>query len=89
MTVDLHLDENDPLFNPSYALSDQLKELDWALNQALIQNCYDLRVIHGIGDGVLKNAVHQHLQKQDFVLSYKNEWHPKYGMGSTLIIFKL
>ena len=89
MIIDLHLDSSDPYFDYRYALHDQMKIFENAFDQAIVTNQYDLRVIHGIGSGILKNTIHSYLKKQNTVSEYNNDWHPKYGMGSTLIIFKL
>ena len=40
------------------------------LDDARICNFKEVRIIHGMGTGALKNAVHSYLDKCDFVLEY-------------------
>lgn len=89
MIVDLHLDDSSDNFDAKTAFSTQMEIFEKALDTAIYQNAFDLRVIHGIGSGKLKNAIHNYLKDFQSVQSYSCEWHPSYGMGSTLIIFKL
>lgn len=89
MIVDLHLDDNLDDFDPKTALSTQMEIFERALDTAIYQNVFDLRVIHGIGSGKLKQEIHKYLGDKKFIHSYSCEWHPSYGMGSTLIVFKL
>ncbi|RQH21817.1 hypothetical protein D5R40_31195 [Okeania hirsuta] len=44
-------------------------------------------VIHGVGEGKLRNAIATRLIKYPEVVSFKNEFHPRYGFGATEIIF--
>ena len=45
-------------------------------------------VIHGVGEGKLKEAIAERLKGDPHVAKFKNEFHPKYGYGATEIIFK-
>lgn len=40
-------------------------------------------IIHGLGEGKLRSAVHEMLGQMPFVKSFKNEWHQSYGNGAT------
>lgn len=44
-------------------------------------------VIHGVGEGKLKNKIGEYLIKNPFVRSFKNEYHPRYGFGATEVLF--
>ena len=85
LIIDLHL--TDPVEDPQNALLHQMEIFEKALDTAIVKNCYEMRVIHGVGSGKLKNEIHKYLKGISFVKSYSNEWSPDYGMGSTLIIF--
>ena len=87
MEIDLHLDDEHPGFDPRMALLDQMEIFEKAFDTAIMQNCFELRVIHGVGSGKLKSEIHKFLKLSPIVRSYSCEWHPKYGVGSTLIIF--
>ena len=88
MEVDLHLNDEHPGFDPRSALLEQIEIFEKALDSAIYKNELELRVIHGIGSGKLRSEIHKKLKGLECVYSYSCEWHPSYGMGSTLIVFK-
>lgn len=45
-------------------------------------------VIHGVGEGKLRNAIATLLQEHPHVLRFKNEYHHKYGYGATEVILE-
>ena len=47
-----------------------------------------LTVIHGVGEGVLKNEIHQLLKSRKVVSRFDNRYHPLYGYGATEIYFQ-
>jgi dsDNA-specific endonuclease/ATPase MutS2 len=81
--IDLHLTTQ-----VEFPLQTQLDTFERELDKALVRGLNQLYVIHGIGEGILKNEIHQILKAHPHVLEYKNEYHPLYGMGSTKIVFK-
>ena len=42
-------------------VEEMLSRLDQFLNDALLEGCQEVRIVHGHGSGVLKKAVHQRL----------------------------
>jgi hypothetical protein len=46
-------------------------------------------IIHGVGEGKLKEAITQRLRANPDVLKYKNEFHHKYGYGATEVILMM
>ncbi|MEL6142742.1 MAG: Smr/MutS family protein [Bacteroidota bacterium] len=40
-------------------------------------------IIHGLGEGKLKKAIHKELRQVEYVKSFNNNYHPKYGNGAT------
>ena len=57
------------------------------MDKALMNNTYELRIIHGIGTGVMKNEVKKLLRQYKDV---KEFWHPEPeqgGEGVTLARF--
>lgn len=88
--VDLHLDHlqaGNHKIPPQDALFIQLQECEKAIDRAIAAGKLELRVIHGLGKGKLKEAIHQLLDKHPQVKSYENSYHSKYGYGSTVIYF--
>jgi len=44
-------------------------------------------LIHGVGEGKLKDAIAEQLRGNPHVVKFKNEYHHKYGYGATEVIF--
>lgn len=44
-------------------------------------------IIHGVGEGKLKDAIAAQLRDNPYVHKFKNEYHHKYGYGATEVIF--
>lgn len=68
-----------------YTKSDALNMLQSFLDRALINNAHELRIIHGVGTGVMKNEVKKMLRQYKDV---KEVWHPEPeqgGEGVTLV----
>lgn len=47
-----------------------------------------LIVIHGVGEGVLRNEIHERLRHKHEVKSFVNQYHHLYGYGATEIYFR-
>ena len=89
--LDLHLERlkgNFDKMSNAEILHHQLKVLDRYLLEALKVGVNNVFIIHGIGEGKLKEAIGKQLAKATFIQSFKNEFHPKYGWGATEVIFK-
>jgi DNA mismatch repair protein MutS2 len=70
-----------------YTKSDALNMLQNFMDKALMNNTYELKIIHGIGTGVMKNEVKKLLRQYRDV---KEVWHPEPeqgGEGVTLVRF--
>ncbi len=90
-TLDLHLEAlvDDPTRVPKdQVLSTQLRAFDHYMDQALRLDVKQVYVIHGLGDGVLKQAVHERLKHVPFVRKFHNNYHPRYGYGATEVLFE-
>lgn len=61
-----------------------LYEVDNFIDKALIDNLDEIKVIHGVGTGKLKNAIAEHLKKHKRVESFRSG---KYGEGETGVTF--
>lgn len=64
-------------------------ELDYFLNRAYAQKSEGIQIIHGLGTGVLRTAVHRHLQQHRLVKAFRNAEHANKQGGMTVAIFKL
>ena len=89
--IDLHVDSTrfkGGKMDNKYAIEFQLEALDAALDNAVMKGKVEIRVIHGLGKGKLKEEVHKILSRHPQVKSFENTYHSRYGMGSTLVYFK-
>jgi len=70
-----------------YTKSDALNMLQNFVDRALLNNTYELKIIHGIGTGVMKNEVKKMLKQYKDI---REIWHPdpeQGGEGVTLVRF--
>lgn len=65
--------------------SEALQELDQFLDSALLVGQTDLRIVHGKGDGILRNLVRQHLRSYKQVAGMADEHADRGGDGITLV----
>ncbi len=88
--IDLHLEQHQVgkgKIAPNEALFHQIEEFERALDKAIASGKFEFRVVHGLGKGKLKAEICKILDRHPNVKSYSNEYHSKYGYGSTLIQF--
>jgi hypothetical protein len=89
--IDLHVDSRQfsgGKRDNKYAIEFQIDALEAALDNAITKGKVELRIIHGIGKGKLKDEVHRILARHPHVKSYENSYHARYGWGSTIVQFK-
>jgi dsDNA-specific endonuclease/ATPase MutS2 len=68
-------------------LSMQLKAFEKYYDLALAHYQPTLTVIHGIGEGKLKDEIHEILKTKKEVKSFVNQYSNLYGYGATEIFF--
>lgn len=89
--IDLHIEalrkDHESLSVPD-KLKVQLKSCDEYLQRALIAGHNHVYIIHGVGSGKLRQAVHNMLKDYPHVKSFANVFHPRYGFGATEVRFK-
>jgi len=88
--IDLHLDQlvKDPESIPKHqVIQTQLMHYDNYIDRAIRLGVDSVFIIHGVGTGALKRAIHSRLHRTKFVREFKNEYHSKYGYGATEVIF--
>jgi len=89
--VDLHLDETTrsyDLLSGNEKLNTQLKHLEKQIDRAITNGCAKLDVIHGKGDGKLRDAVHSFLRNHPQVKSFHILNDRKHEGGATEVFFK-
>lgn len=89
--IDLHIEKltDDWKHMSNYEiLSLQLKTFEKYYHLSVIHHQPSLIVIHGVGEGVLRNEIHDILRLKKEVKSFVNQFHPSYGYGATEIFFQ-
>ena len=69
-------------------LSMQLKTFEKYFDLAIVHFQPSLTVIHGVGEGKLRDEIHEILRTKKEVKSFVNQYHPLYGYGATEILFQ-
>jgi len=77
-------------FNPDIDLrgkraDEALQELNTFIDDALMVNASQLRILHGKGNGILKQVIRDYLRTQDFIKSIKDEHIERGGAGITVV----
>jgi hypothetical protein len=89
--IDLHIEKlsDDWKHLSNYEiLSLQLKTFEKYYELALAHHQASLIVVHGVGEGVLRNEIHDILRLKKEVKSFVNQFHPSFGYGATEIFFQ-
>jgi len=89
--VDLHAEAlgiNPYQSSTSEIIQSQLAEVHKVLTEALIHNYESMVLIHGIGEGKLRKAVHEILKETKHVKDYAPANIHKYGNGATEVFFR-
>ena len=89
--IDLHIEKlaDDWKHLSNYEiLSLQLKTFEKYYELALAHHQPSLIVIHGVGEGKLRDEIHDILRLKREVKSFVNQYDPRFGFGATEIFFK-
>ncbi len=88
--IDLHAEKLLPNYrdlDPTQILHLQMAHFRRFIDQAVRLGLPRVFVIHGVGEGKLRNAIAEELRRHPAVWKFKNEYHRKYGYGATEVIF--
>ena len=89
--VDLHIEKLSDHWQEmdvSTILQFQLEKFQHYYDLAVSHRQNELVIIHGIGEGRLRDEIHLILKNKKEVSSYVNQYHHLYGFGATEIFFK-
>ncbi len=89
--IDLHIEKlvpNPKDIDPRDVLDIQLKAMEDYLYKAAKLSVEQVYIIHGIGDGKLKEAVDKRLKVHPLVKAHYNKYYPEYGFGATEVVLK-
>ncbi|MGD1894907.1 MAG: DUF2027 domain-containing protein [Cyclobacteriaceae bacterium] len=89
--VDLHIERltknYDDMSNPEM-LELQLQTFDEKLDQAIATGMDEITFIHGVGSGVLRDAIHKRLSKLKNINYFQDTMRDNFGYGATLVRIK-
>lgn len=89
--IDLHIEkltDNPGQLSNIEMIQLQLAEFEKYFELAVLHHLKEFIVIHGIGQGVLREEIHERLKHKPEVKSFVNQYHHLYGYGATQIFFK-
>jgi len=89
--VDLHIEklmDNWKGLSNFDILTIQLKSFEKYYNLAVAHHQPNLIIIHGVGTGKLRNAIHEILKAKKEVRTFANQYHHDFGFGATEIFFQ-
>ena len=89
--VDLHIEkltDNWKHLSNFDILTMQLSTFEKYYELAVLHHQRELIIIHGVGEGKLRDEIHERLRYKDEVKSFVNQFHHAYGYGATEIFFK-
>jgi len=89
--IDIHIEKLVPNYkgmNNTEMLQLQLKHALHAVEHAYAANKERITIIHGVGEGVLKERLHDELKKHAHVKHFNNNWQQQFGFGATEIFLK-
>jgi len=66
-------------------VDEALPQLDWYLNAAFMVGYSEVRVVHGKGSGILRQAVNRELRKNLLVKSFRIGGHREGQTGVTIV----
>lgn len=87
--VDLHIEElvkDHSQMSNAQIISYQLNYFIYEMEQAIVQRLHKITFIHGVGQGVLKNAIREELKKYSGII-FAEAPADKYGYGATEVEF--
>ncbi len=89
--IDLHIEalvEDPKKVAKKDIVKTQLSHFERYLEKAIEYGLKRVFIIHGVGEGKLKNEISSRLLLNEHVETFRNEYHPHYGYGATEVIFK-
>ncbi len=89
--VDLHIEKLTDKFDHLSVqdiLAIQLSAFEKYYDLSVLHHQTSLIIIHGVGEGRLRDEIHQRLRNKSEVSSFINRYHPLYGWGATEISLK-
>jgi dsDNA-specific endonuclease/ATPase MutS2 len=87
--IDLHIEnlsDHPQKIQKGQILSTQLRHFEEYMDRAIRLGAERVFIIHGLGEGKLRDAVAKRLAAMPEVKSFVNDYHPLYGYGATEVV---
>ena len=85
VTVTTETSERDELNVVGLRTSEALRQLEQFLDQAYLTNQREVRIVHGIGSGALKKAIHDYLSTSPYCAAFRQAEPHHGGAGATIV----
>jgi DNA mismatch repair protein MutS2 len=89
VTIIAAASERDELNLIGMRTGDALRKLEEFLDQAYLTNRAEVRIVHGIGSGALKKAVHEYLGTSPYCAAFRQAEPHHGGSGATIVQLSL
>jgi len=90
--VDLHIErlrDDHHFLSQSEILNAQLAQFQKTLDAAIVHQMPSIVIIHGVGNGTLRDQIHKAISKHPQVRTFMDAKKEKFGYGATEVIFKV
>ena len=85
VTVSSETSERDELNVVGMRTGEALRQLEQFLDQAFLTNQREVRIVHGIGSGALKKAIHDYLSTSPYCAGFRQAEPHHGGAGATIV----
>lgn len=85
VTVSSEASERDELNVVGMRTGEALRQLEQFLDQAFLTNQREVRIVHGIGSGALKKAIHDYLGTSPYCAGFRQAEPHHGGAGATIV----
>ena len=90
--VDLHIErlrDDHHFLSQTEILNAQLEIFQKTLDAAIVHQMSSIVIIHGVGNGTLRDQIHKTISKHPQVRTFMDAKKEKFGYGATEVIFKI
>jgi hypothetical protein len=89
--IDLHIErlrDDHHFLSQSEILNEQLSAFQKALDGAIVHQMPSIVIIHGVGNGTLRDHIHKTISKHPQVKTFMDAHKERFGYGATNVVFK-
>lgn len=90
--IDLHIEklrDDHHFLSQTEILNEQLSAFKKTLDAAIVHQMPSIVIIHGVGNGTLRDQIHKTISKHPQVRTFMDAKKEKFGYGATEVIFKV